>query len=239
MTFNVTLTALILMAGVLLRFFWLLTAGRPRPHARRLGEEAATALEFTLVFPLFLMIILIIWQLLLLVNATQVVSYAAFSATRSAIVVVPMSVAGEGRNRLLGPEGSEKMRLIRRTAIVACTPISPPIGEWVRGVGILTGGLSVLGNLGGLAGAAGLNGPRVAKKAVYANQFTEVEVSGPTRDGAFMEDAPLTVTVTHKFFLNVPYANRLFRDSVFGFGASQRTLTAQYTLANEGAEEVP
>ena len=249
--YGIALIALAVVALWLLRFFWLLAGRRPHPHPLRLGEEAATVLEFTLVFPLFLMILLIIWQLLLLVNATQVVSYAAFSAARSAIVVIPQEVGGEGRNMLAAPDSSEKMALIRRAAVVACTPISPPITEWSGAYGSLAGGASVPGSLDGfretavltaLAAAAGLNGPRIALKASYAAQFTDVDVSGPRWGGAFAEDAPLTVTVTHKFFLNVPYANRLFSDQFFagfGSGSHQRTLTAQYTLANEGAREVP
>jgi len=143
------------------------------------------------------------------------------------------------------------MALIRRAAIVACMPISPPITEWSSIFGSLAGGATVLGNLGGvqetavltaLADSAGLNGPRIALKAHYAAQFTDVDVTGPRLGATFAEDGPLTVAVTHKFFLNVPYANRLFSDNIFaGFGAGtyQHTLTAQYTLSNEGAREVP
>jgi hypothetical protein len=233
----------------LVRFCWLVAKRQPAP--RRFGEEAATILEFTLVFPLFLMIVLIIWQLLLLVNAAQVVSYAAFSAARSAIVVIPTAVGGEDRNVLANPGTSEKMAVIRRAAAIACTPISPQVTEWLGSAGPLgvvqqgVGrdlGIQTSALLGLLGGNADLNGPRLVQKALYAAQFTDVEVTGPIRAGAFVEDAPLTVRVSHRFFLNVPYANRLFRDSIFagfGVGAPQRTLTARYTLANEGEEEVP
>jgi hypothetical protein len=213
------------------------------------AEEAATALEFALVFPLFLMIVFVIWQLLILVNAAQVVSYAAFTAARSASVVIPTAVPGEGRNMLSPDPQSEKNRTIRRAAAIACAPISPPLGSYVSEAGLFGGAAAIGGpgagvedatTLGVLLGAADLNGPRVAQKAMYAAEFTDVQVTGPTQEGRFLDDAPLTVTVSHKFYLNVPYANRLFREGGFlGSRTQQRTLTAHYTIQNEGAQEVP
>jgi hypothetical protein len=228
----------------------LLAGRRIRPAPWRLGEEAATTLEFTLVFPIFLMIILTIWQLLLLVNATQIMSYAAFSATRSAIVVVPLELPGEEANMVATPESSEKVKMIRRAAALACTPISPPIGEWFKSAGVLgipslSIGFSDAGDLATLLvllDQANLNGSRALQKALYAQQFTDIEIDGKGRGNVFAPDSPLTVTVRHKFFLNVPYANRLFRDDAlawFGVGAPQRTLTARYTLTNEGEHEAP
>lgn len=246
----IPLFLLLAAALVLLRFFWVVGAKRRGVRPNPLGEEAAAVLEFTLVFPLFLMIILIIWQLLLLVNASQVVSYAAFSAARSAIVVIPMKLGSEGANQLLGEQSSQKMATIRQAAAIACTPISPPITEWAKssgllgGIGSLTGGLAGLSDTASLAvlvGSAGLNAGRAVQKSFYASQFTDVEIAGANERGAFVENAPITVKVAHKFFLNVPYANRLFSDSLFagfGLGGFQRTLTAQYTLTNEGAKEV-
>jgi len=242
-----------LLAGSLfffLRLFWALGSRQREMRSSCMGEEAASALEFTLVFPLFLMIILIIWQLLLLVNASQVVSYAAFSAVRSAIVVIPMKLGSEGPNQFIGDGSSQKKATIQQAAAIACTPISPPISEWAKsygflsGMGSLTGGLGGLGDIASLSvlvGSAGLNAPRALQKASYAGQFTNVEVSGSTEQGSFLENAPITVKVEHRFFLNVPYANRFFSDSLFaglGLGGYQRTLTAQYTLVNEGQKEV-
>lgn len=258
---DIIIVLLVLSGAVFwfLRFFWVLASRSAHIKANFLGEEAATALEFTLVFPLFLVIIMIIWQLLLLMNAAQLVSAAAFSAARSAIVMIPMQLGREGPNQLLGEESSEKRRVITQAAAVTCIPISPPITDWVKsagflgGVGSLTGGLSGFSFVWvGLAKSAGLPNPgRLAQKALYAGQFTSVDISGDAQ-GRFAENGPVTVKVRHKFFLNVPYVNVLFSDNnlfarfgqgqyrrAFGWGVPQRTLTAEYTLLNEGAREIP
>ena len=247
-TYIAALVLLSAAAAYMFGFFWRI-GDRSKSASERFREEgAASVLEFTLVFPIFLMIILIIWQLLLLINATQVVSYAAFSAARSAIVVIPMSLGNEGQNQFLGGDSSQKQATIKEAASIACTPISPPITEWAKESGIF-GAATAIGGVTGevgdaallaiLVNQAGLNGTRALQKAIYASQFTDVTVTGPTRNGAFTENAPITVTVNYKFYLNVPYANRIFSDGVFAAfrGGHQKTLTARYTLPNEGGKE--
>jgi hypothetical protein len=94
--------------------------------------------------------------------------------------------------------------------------------------------------LAALVSSSGLNGRRALLKAGYAALYTEVSVSGPMEKGRFLENAPVTAKVDYKFYLNVPYANRIFSDDIFaGFGKTfQKTLTAQYTLPNEGGKEI-
>jgi hypothetical protein len=235
-------------AAALLGMLWRMTQPQTWAWGQPLGEEAASAIEFTLVFPIFLALVLVIWQLLLLVQAAQVMSYAALVAVRSAIVDAPQPPQHQW-NRNAVDTVRDKHERAYAAAVTACALISPPLAAWQQpgGTQPLTNPISSLGDttraaaMAAVAATAQFNGALQTEKAHYAAAFTTVEITGP-RDGVrFAVDASLTVTVTHKFFLRVPYANHLFSDHVFGQGvaASQRTLTAQYTLRNEGYEETP
>jgi hypothetical protein len=109
-------------------------AGRVRGF---FGDQGGTAaIEMAFVFPLGLMIFLLVIQAALVFNANMVVHYAAFAATRMAIVVVPLNldqpeepIFKEKRNYVRNPDvasvaKSEKMEMIRRAAVMAVMPIS-------------------------------------------------------------------------------------------------------------------
>lgn len=257
---------------LLLRAFRLMAPERSGRTLRGFfGEEAAaTTMEFTLVFPIFMIIVLIMLQLLLLFNAAQVVSYAAFSAARSAIVVIPMQQGSEGPNQLSAEETSDSKRtIIRQAAAAACISISPAYTDWLKSAGVFgvvgsfSGSLYGIGEgfvWAGLAQSVGLPNPaRLAQKAMYSGEFTTVELRGDTQ-GRFSENAPVTVTVRHKFFLNVPFVGVIFSDDNFlarakdpltrriilgegqyrrsyGWGRPQKTITSSYALLNEGGRE--
>lgn len=234
------------LAVLMAAYFFRIGAGARPENPLQLGERAATALEFTLVFPIFLMIVFTILQLLLLVNAMQYVSYAAFSAARSAIVLLPPLSSETGAAM---PESTqEAMRDVRRSAALACLPISPPLGEFAKASPISLAGASLpevgseVALVGALVAAAGLNGPRAASKLLYASSFTDVDIEVPPPSRAVRNADDVTVTVRHRFFLNIPYANRLFRDGgALGFigAAPQREISASYTLSNDRRREMP
>jgi hypothetical protein len=110
-------------------------AGAPGP------ESGASVIEFALVLPLLLTILLLVFQIALLVQAKFVVNYAAFCATRSAIVTIPAKIYStqtrryEKSNTLqLNSPASPKMNIIRRAAALPVTAISPPFSPelWVH-----------------------------------------------------------------------------------------------------------
>jgi len=119
----------------------LLVLVRARPRVRPAGvrglhgdQGGAAAIEMAFVFPLGLMIFLLVIQAALVFNANMVVHYAAFAAARMTIVVVPLNLANdptfpEKRNWVRNPDvasvpKSEKLEMIRRSAIMAVMPIS-------------------------------------------------------------------------------------------------------------------
>lgn len=57
-------------------------------HLHRDQTGAATAVDFTLTFPLFLFVLLLIVQLAMVVNTSLIVHYAAYSAARSALITI-------------------------------------------------------------------------------------------------------------------------------------------------------
>ena len=92
---------------------WLVRR-RPRLARLRRGEVGTAELEFAAAFPWFLLSVFIAIQMMLVLNATLVVDYAAFCAARSASVWASED-ADEG----------EKWDRIERAARLATVPISP------------------------------------------------------------------------------------------------------------------
>jgi hypothetical protein len=92
-------------------------------------QNAAVAMAFALLLPIAIVIIFTIIQAALMFNANMVVNYAAYAATRTAIVWVPKPLGEEGQNLIMNPdypdgEDSVKLQFIRRAAVLALIPIS-------------------------------------------------------------------------------------------------------------------
>jgi hypothetical protein len=87
-------------------------------------EEGAATLEFALVLPVALMIVLIMIQSSLLMGGNLCTHYAAFCAARSAIVNVPRNFQEEGPNIVGDAASSSKLRRIQMAAIWAVMPVS-------------------------------------------------------------------------------------------------------------------
>jgi Flp pilus assembly protein TadG len=211
------------LAGALLclRTWRALPLGTALPGARDLAErkESGTAmLDFVLTFPFFVMIVLIVIQFALMVNARIVVSWAAFAGARSAIVWTDD-----------GLEVAKKRA--QRAAAVACTAISPrpafsiPFTDVGAELLVAHGKTNVLHRLA-----------RVSGMHRYALAATDVEVKAGSEKGEIGPHDPVTVTVTYQFHLAVPYADGVFSRAFGGprFGGLVMPIRETYTLTNEG-----
>ena len=197
-------------------------------------EDSGTGmLDFLLVFPIFMMIVLIIVQLLMLLNARILVGYAAYTAARSAAVNL---------------DDGATFRY-ERAAALACMPISPDFG---RVPSLLQAYL--IGRNGGNLGLfvtfstlpfewslfahtpdSSRYARRLPGKLRYAALATEVQVS--QADSAGPRD-PFTLEVTHRYYLDVPYSGEIFARLMGGFEGSFFgpfiTLSDRFTLLAEG-----
>jgi hypothetical protein len=172
-------------------------------------------LDFVLTFPFFVMILLIVIQFALMVNARLVVSWAAFAATRSAVVWTD--------------DGLEvATRRAKKAAAVACTAISPSVLALPD-----PGSLLLLAHSPTEIGHRAL---RVSGMHRYALSATEVEINVGGEKQELGPHDPVTVTVTYQFHLAVPYADGIFSRA---FGGRHLDLPVvpireTYTLSNEG-----
>jgi len=220
-----------------------------------LVETAGTAtVEFCLVFPIVLFLCLVLVQSTLLMVGNQFVHYAAFAATRSAIVYVPQDYAfeGEPRNVINPAQGRTKFDAIRAAAYLALVPVSGRLAdspESLRTSDYVSG-------LHDYFDSYGTQTPRwvdtlAADRLRYAAAHTDVtvwhsQVMGndvqwfqiePGQYYVFGPHDPITVHVRHKLNLSVPYVRALFADGEHPDGRGMYALVeAQYTLTNEGID---
>ena len=213
------LLALGLLGGVVGLGRNLLPVCRQTGRGFLTDASASAVLDFTLVFPIFTMVILVLIQLALLINARLIVNYAAYAACRSAVVWLE-------RGEAIAQEKAEQ------AAAVGCLPIAPGRSTW--------GGLVAAPKvaplyLHGRVGGGGL-ARRIARggsKLANAERSTRVEIDCP--EGALDPHDPVTVTVEHDFYLSVPYGDLLFRDAGLGaLGLPSTTIRDHYTLTHEG-----
>ena len=189
-----------------------------QPQRLAWSEESGTAmLDFILTFPLFVMILLIVIQFALMINARIVVSWAAFAAARSAVVWTDD-----------GLEVAE--RRARKAAAVACTAISP---STLTPPSLDLGALLLVAHATNTIPHRFLRVPRMHS---YALSATEVEVRAGSEMGEIGAHDPVTVTVTYQFHLAVPYADSIFSRTFGGWhqGGPALPIRETYTLTNEG-----
>jgi len=242
------LLAIALMTALLLRMAFRLREAAPPMTPGGGSEAGAGVAEFIIAFPLLLALMLTILQIALLVQAKFVVNYAAFCAVRSAIVTIPARIRSERqleeRNVIdTRDPDSPKMKIIRRAAALPCVAISP---AWRPALIVSTGtaydplAIAPLARLTVFVPSLDYE-KQVMSRAVYAydarNTFVEVSTQGGDHD-------PVTVRVTHRYYLTVPFASRILGRSYFPdwfrFGAGRYyPITEQYTLLNEGEPLYP
>jgi hypothetical protein len=214
------------------------------------GQSGSSAVEFILVLPPLVVLLLMILQIALIVQAKFVVNYAAFCAARSAIVMIPNEISSaEPRNQLSNPETSNKIQIIHRAAALPLTAISPLPGlNMATGIPVLTNPDAVVD----LLKLAPFDvGPRsmmaqVMLRAPYAydeeNTAVKVLTQQGLEGGSFRDHDWVTVKVKYRYYLAVPFAKKLFGTSYSGnpilnllFGADYYyPIVEQYTLPMDG-----
>ena len=226
---------------------------RPLQNWQQDPQSGTSAVELVLVLPPLTVLMVMILQIALIVQAKFVVNYAAFCAARSAIVIIPDAVSGngvnEGHNYLGNPDRSEKLGIIHRAAALPLTAVSPMPG---LSYPIITDPNSI----GELFKLAPFDvGPRsmmaqVMLRGAYAYhpENTAVKVLTPdgTESGTFREHDWVTVKVSYRYYLAVPFAKRLFGTAYSGgwwtslFGAEYYyPIVEQYTLPVDGEPIFP
>lgn len=220
-----------------------------QPRSRRQKPQCgAVTLEFMLLAPMVLAMLLVILQTALLLQGWIVVHQAALAAVRSAVVAVPASMRDaasgetEGVNEIRDTVGSPKHRFVRKAAALVLATVSPP---WTLTIASSTGtGLnldqaasvatvSLLFPAESRAGAAGF---QLAQRLPYAANpsITAVQVSVEKPSDTQPTAGTVRVRLTYRFFLGIPFADRLFGKefggSFFGPSARYRELSAEYVL---------
>jgi hypothetical protein len=213
-------------------------------RAGRGGEDGSAVLEFALVLPIALTIVLVMVQAALLMGGTLCVNYSAYCAARSAVVHIPADRSpSEPPNELLGEEQSGKHQRIRMAAVWPLVAVSSGSEDVPAGD---DGGLiAAADRLFALYGhdTPGWIDDRIARKLSYARRYTSVEVAPPAEGTTYGENEDIHVTVRHTFCMSVPYAGWLLAkiaggtELPIGDGEYGMEMEAVCTLTNEGVQD--
>jgi len=219
-------------------------AKAPSPKQLARDENGTATVEFALIFPVFMFFAMMLTQTMLVMTGAIYVDYAAFAATRAAIVQIPQDYTFDGEIRNEYVEGGVKHELIRSAAAMALVPVS----------GTVSGGrgpdLEYVEAVENLYAQFGRQPPNWVERLLsdrvnYAFDYTDIEVHETSvRSGGFVDFEPqyrhqfgprdpITVTVHHELHLAVPYAGLIFADGENDAGL-YTMVSAGYTLTNEG-----
>lgn len=163
-------------------------------------------MSFILTLPIFLLIVAIVVQYALLLNARLTVEHAAQTAARAAATALP----------------DERPELVLRSARLALAPLSPRAGVAPESEALRTAEA--------LVGCGVDLAESFPDRYTFATAATDARWSGgasPWRAGREIE-----VTVRYRFLLTVPGASRLIsggRTSVAGVEGHYTTLVARAT----------
>ncbi|MHC4986150.1 MAG: TadE family protein [Planctomycetota bacterium] len=226
----------------------LARAGAAIRRGRRrlaMGAAGTVILEFAMVLPILMFMLLIMVQSALLMVGHLSVNYAAFCAARSAAVVIPAdwtNNSGEGPNDIGGYiDSSAKLLMIRDAAAWAIMPVAGSERDLVGE----PGAVNLTEGMHALFGAYNKNSPAwvdrlLARKLQYARDYTTVTVLPPMDGAEYGHNETLEVTVEHTFYLSIPYAARLYAlfDRTDGVEMGERhygmVITASCPMTNEG-----
>lgn len=268
MTQWTAMTALALLAllcagalAVCVRAMWRL---RPRRQLAKLvgDQRGTTTIEFAMVLPIAMFFALLLTQTMLVMGGQLFVKYAAFAATRTAVVQI-----GSGHNEWYGEPQNwihvgamGKFERIRRAAEFALVPCAGRLNDGTSApTQAYVDGLSAHFN------AYGRDTPAwvinlAADRLHYARANTKVALwktsvhdedgdelldttrFTPVNEGAtatFGPREPITVAVTHRLNLSVPIVAVFFSDGEHTSATSSASryfsvITAHMTLPNEG-----
>lgn len=199
-------------------------ARRPTIRQRLADDSGVAMMEFALVAPLILVVVLILIQAMLLFTGLFYVQYSAFAAARSAIVQIP-TVSTEESNYILPVRGSDKFDAIETAAMLAVVPVCGR-EDGSRSQVVIN---EIVAGMHDLYQAQGKEAPNwvdmlLAQRINYAMNHTEVvlekvvpmadnesvrfeTVSGMTR---FSDKEAIAARVRHEFALTVPLASKVF-----------------------------
>lgn len=233
--------ASLLAIWMLARALW--TLGRTERKARRFGSQDGTAaVEFALVFPVALTIVLIMIQSMLLVSGNLAVSAAAYAATRAAVAWIPEKLVNEPRNQMLADETSIKRKHVWDAAVFAVMPACP--GKRIAGVNDgaspgLVDGMAAFFQRAGKPVPNWVSNVLAAKYGYASNEeMTQVEIRPPADgSGTYGVHEDIAVRVSHRLYLSVPYVNRIFGEALGGGGGYATATSAAFALPNEGVED--
>jgi hypothetical protein len=240
---------------------WLLARLHPRPagvslwqHLRQTRESGVATVEFVLVFPIVMFLALLLLQSTLAMVGNAMVNYAAFTATRAAIVWVPHDTVNlfEPRNTIIPAEGNAKFDRIRAAAVFAVVPISGRLDSSDYPADDFRDGIEDLYSQSGRTPPNWVD-TMAAQRVHYAAENTQItlletqvlgdevrfdEITGSAQHEFGPRDA-ISVRVDHRLNLAVPYVRGIFADgehtTADGPGG-YTNVRAQYTLTNEGID---
>lgn len=218
---------------------------------RAVGAPSAQAgeaiVEFVLVMPVLLMVVLMLAQTVFVLVGTIAVNYAGFCAARSAVVYIPRDMtndSGEEPNYVyFDSAASAKMRHIRDAAIWAVMPVSGAHPALDEGGGLLVSGAVEQYESYGIEPPGWLLRV-VGRKMTYAADYTAVELEAPSNGDHYGERELIGVHVRHQLYLGIPYGNQLYAaidptGQALGFdgGVYSVELHALGLLPNEGVRD--
>jgi hypothetical protein len=213
------------------------------------GERGAVVLQFVLLLPLLLCVMLTTFQLALVVHAKFVVNYAAFCAVRSAIVIVPTAIVSRPTGKreranvvnFKDPD-SPKLHIVRRAAALACVGISPPwsLKTWIdTGTPLNWTGFAPLTTMSAVFDTYTPKidpGLEFMKRQSYAFSADNTKIKlqiEPYRQNP--KNGPsyslITAEVTYRYYLTVPFGNLLLGKRYIDFGFFNRFIPGTYYIA--------
>jgi hypothetical protein len=229
---------------VTLGMMWRIAA---RARARSRSEDGGAIVEFALVLPFAMSLVLLLAQSSFLMVGHLCVQYSAYCAARTAIVAIPDDLSrfgGEVQN-YVDPlqDNSVKHGRILRSAVWAVMPISCSAKEQAP-----ASKPELLDGLDEFFTAYGKSTPpwvraNLERKWKYAMDHTFVELSTPVSGDLYGEAEDVRVSVRHTFYLSVPIASKIFYeldDGVelkIGIGEYGLYMRATCTLTNEGVQD--
>jgi hypothetical protein len=226
-----------LLGGVTLfaagRVLWMLArvvapivSGLLRGRRPNLGQSGQAMTEVAVSFPILLITTLILMQLALLYQAKNVVTYAAFSATRAAIVWIPIQEGSEQPN-VINTDGGDKYDKVHQAAAMACVPISPRASvvlDSIPFVGdIVASAFDIFEDIFSSLGLAGEMVDNAIQRYAFSSFATSLTFYQADENGleemsgeatwTYPEGADVGVKVTHRYYLPIPLANRIIGDT--------------------------
>jgi len=240
------LITMVLGAMLLVVCFMLWRIGA-RARGRKRSEDGGAMIEFALVLPVAMSLVLLLAQSSFLMVGHLCVQYSAYCAARAAIVAIPDDLAmfsGEAQNYVEpDPESSPKQIRMLRSAAWAVMPVSCSIEAQDKAeLPELVDGLEEFFTAYGEE-TPGWVKANLERKWQYAIDHTFVELAPPDSGDLYGDDEDIQVSVEHTFYLSVPVARTIFAaldDGVeldIGIGEYGLTMRATCTLTNEGVQD--